>query len=79
MSDTPEKVDRELLEILEEAITEEQNSAQRYQRGAELATEGEVKAMFEKLAADEVIHEQVLRKRYYEIKKRLGLKVFKEE
>ena len=35
--------------------------------------------MFKKLVDDEVMHEKVLKERYYEIKKRLGLKVIRDE
>ena len=72
-------VEMELLKILEEAIREEKASAQRYRRGEELAGDPDAKKMFKKLVDDEVMHEKVLKERYYEIKKRLGLKVIRDE
>jgi len=78
MPDKIEPVEKELLAILEEAIEEERRSAGRYRRGAELSSEPDSKKMFERLVQDEEAHERVLKERYYEIKKRLGLKAFKQ-
>lgn len=75
MTENSDLVEKELLEILEEAIQEERTSAARYRRGSKMATDPEVKNMFDRLAADEIGHEKALKERYYEIKKRLGLKV----
>ncbi len=72
-------VEQKLLNVLEKAILEEQASTARYKHGASIALEGEVREMFEKLAEDELEHERLLKKQYYEIKKRLGLKVMKED
>lgn len=75
MSEDKELVERKLLSILEEAIEEEKISAARYRHGAKLSADPELKGMFDKLEADEIQHEKELKDRYYEIKKRLGLKV----
>lgn len=75
MTENKDLVEKELLEILEEAIREEQTSAARYRRGAKMAMDPEVKKMFDRLTADEIGHEKALKERYYEIKKRLGLKI----
>ncbi len=75
MTEDKELVERKLLVILEEAIAEEKMSAARYRTGARLADDPQLIAMFQKLADDEVEHEKALKQRYYEIKKRLGLKV----
>ncbi|MBI4664835.1 MAG: rubrerythrin [Nitrospinae bacterium] len=71
-------VEELLLDILEEAIEEEKSSRARYLRGYELAVDEEAKKMFQRLAQDEEAHEHVLKERYYQIKKRLGLKVMKD-
>lgn len=78
MSGKIEPVEKELLAILEQAIEEERRSAGRYRRGIELSSEPEAKKMFERLVHEEEAHERVLKERYYEIKKRLGLKAFKQ-
>jgi len=78
MSKDKRIIEEELLGILEEAMREERASAARYRRGLELAADPEARALFERLVADETAHEKVLRERYYEIKKRLGLKVMKD-
>ncbi|MBI4828489.1 MAG: rubrerythrin [Nitrospinae bacterium] len=78
MSKDKRIIEEELLGILEEAMREERASAARYRRGLELAGDPEARALFERLVADETAHEKVLRERYYEIKKRLGLKVMKD-
>lgn len=78
MPDKIEPIERELLAILEQAIEEERSSAGRYRRGAELSSDPDAKKMFERLVQDEEAHERVLKERYYEIKKRLGLKAYKQ-
>ncbi|VAX15048.1 hypothetical protein MNBD_NITROSPINAE03-2032 [hydrothermal vent metagenome] len=75
MSEDKQLVELKLLSILEEAIEEEKMSAARYRHGFKLAEDPALKKMFEKLEADEIAHEKVLKERYYEIKKRLGLKI----
>ncbi len=79
MTDKKKLIEHELLEILEEAIKEEIASTNRYKRGAQLAEEQDVIRMFEQLAADEAIHEKILKERYYDIKKRLGLKLINDD
>jgi len=79
MTEKKRPVEKELLVILEEAIQVEIESAARYRRGVELSDIPEVKAMFERLVADEQSHERILKERYYDIKKRLGLKLMKDE
>lgn len=78
MTEDKHLVERKLLSILEEAIKEEKLSTARYQHGARLSVDPELKKMFEKLEADEIAHEKVLKERYYEIKKRLGLKIISD-
>lgn len=75
MNEDKEPVEQKLLSILEEAIKEEKKSATRYRHGAKLSADPELKGMFEKLEADEIRHEKELKDQYYEIKKRLGLKI----
>ncbi|MDH5476725.1 MAG: rubrerythrin [Nitrospinota bacterium] len=72
-------MERKLLEVLEEAIRLEREAADRYRHGKELASLQEIKDMFEQLALDEEGHERILKLRYSEIKKRLGLKIMKDE
>ncbi len=75
MSEDKQLVELKLLSILEEAIEDEKMSAARYRHGFKLSEDPVLKKMFEKLEADEIAHEKVLKERYYEIKKRLGLKI----
>ena len=74
-----EHIERKLLEVLEEAIRMERQAAERYRMGKELAVQEEIKQMFERLANDETEHERILKERYVQIKKRLGLKIMKED
>lgn len=78
MTEDRELIERKLLAVLEEAIEDEKMSASRYRHGVKLAVDPELKGMFEKLVADEIQHEKVLKDQYYEIKKRLGLKIISE-
>ena len=73
------EVERQLLEILKEAIEKEKDSQEHFQRGVDLSTHLEIRGMFLQLLAEEKQHERLLMKRYVEIKKRLGLKVMREE
>jgi rubrerythrin len=75
MTEDRELIERKLLAILEEAIEDEKLSAARYRHGAKLAVDPELKEMFDRLVDDEIQHEKVLKDQYYEIKKRLGLKI----
>lgn len=71
--------EEKLLKILEEAILDEIASAARYRHGLEFAQDPESIAMLEKLVKDEEAHEHALKERYYEIKKRLGMKVIDKD
>ncbi len=77
MNDQAEYTEERLLRILEESILDEQASCQRYNYGMKIAKDEETRELFRQLVIDEMEHEKVLKKRYYEIKKRLGLKVMK--
>jgi len=77
MEENKRLIEEKLLGILEEAIGEESASADRYRRALKYARDEEAIAMLERLVKDEEAHERILRERYYEIKKRLGLKVMK--
>lgn len=73
------EIERQLMEILKEAIAKEKDSQSHFKRGAELATTPEIQEMFLQLMAEEKQHEQILLKRYIEVKKRLGLKVMESQ
>ncbi|MGK7346652.1 MAG: hypothetical protein ACNS63_12675 [Candidatus Nitrospinota bacterium M3_3B_026] len=79
MTDENEPIERKLLEILEEAIAEEAASADRYRRALKYARDEQARSLLERLVKDELAHEQALKERYYQIKKRLGLKVMKDK
>lgn len=72
-------IERRLLDVLEEAIKLEREAVDRYRHGMELASEEEIRQMFERLALDEEGHEKILKERYAQIKKKLGLKIMKED
>jgi len=74
-----EHIERKLLEVLEEAIKLEREAAERYRHARELSSQEEVKEMFERLAQEEEVHERILKERYAQIKKRLGLKIMKDD
>ncbi len=71
--------ERELLKLLEDALGRERSAEDLYRVGAQLATRPEVKEMFLKLAEEEKKHEEILRLEYHAIKKRLGLKILRDE
>jgi len=73
------ETEKEILAILEEAIRREQAAWQLYSRGASLAGKDEVRRIFVMLAQEEQGHEQLLKKVFYDYKKRLGLKVMQPE
>ncbi|MBI1988032.1 MAG: hypothetical protein HYS70_06780 [Nitrospinae bacterium] len=73
------EVERQLMEILKEAIEKEKDSQNHFKRGAELETQPEIREMFLQLMAEEKEHEKILLKRYIEVKKRLGLKVMESQ
>ncbi|VAX22732.1 hypothetical protein MNBD_NITROSPINAE01-313 [hydrothermal vent metagenome] len=79
MTEDYRHLEEKLLDVLEEAILEEIASAARYRHALGLARDDEVRAMLEKLVHDEEAHERILKERYHEIKKRLGLKVMKDK
>ncbi len=79
MPDSEKFIEEKLLKIYEEAILDEQTSAARYRHALQYAKNDEVKQMFERLIEDEENHERILKERYYEIKKRLGMKVMKDK
>ena len=65
--------DDDLLAILEEAIADERAAQEKYRRGLERCVDPEACAVFEQLLHEERAHERVLRARYVEVKKRIGL------
>jgi len=71
--------EKELLKLLEDALVRERSAEDLYRHAAELASRPEVKKMFLKLAGEEQKHEEVLRREYHAIKKRLGLKILRDE
>jgi len=73
------ETEKEILVILEEAIRREQAAHQLYSRGEALAGKDEIRQIFAMLAKEELGHEQLLKKVYYDYKKRLGLKVLQPE
>jgi rubrerythrin len=72
-------IEKRLIEILRVAIEDEVKAQKRYKRGALLASNPEIKEMFNRLLAEECEHERKLTETYREIKKRLGLKIFAED
>lgn len=67
--------EKEILEIIENAIKKEAVSEDLYRRGVEVAMRQEVKDVFAKLAREEAMHAEILRSLYRQYKKRLGLKI----
>lgn len=66
--------DDDLLAILEEAIADERAAQEKYRRGLERCVDPEACDVFEQLLREEQAHERVLRARYVEVKKRIGLR-----
>jgi bacterioferritin (cytochrome b1) len=66
--------DDDLLGILEEAIADERAAQEKYRRGLERCADPEACEVFEQLLREERAHERVLRARYIEVKKRIGLR-----
>ena len=66
--------DDDLLGILEEAIADERAAQEKYRRGLERCADPEACEVFEQLLGEERAHERVLRARYVEVKKRIGLR-----
>lgn len=75
----PEEIEKEILDILEEAIKREQAAYKLYSRGRELAGKPELKKIFTMLADEEQGHEKLLKNVYHDYKKRLGLKVLQSD
>lgn len=73
------ETEKEILAILEEAIRRERAAWQLYSRGEALAGKEELRQIFAMLAREELGHEKLLKKVYYDYKKRLGLKVLQPE
>ena len=71
------EIEKEILEILEEAIKREKAAYALYSRGKELSENPELKGIFSMLANEELGHEKLLKEVYYDYKKKLGLKVLK--
>jgi rubrerythrin len=66
--------DDDLLAILEEAMADERAAQEKYRRGLERCVDPEACEVFEQLLHEERAHERVLRARYVEVKKRIGLR-----
>ncbi|MBI5177716.1 MAG: hypothetical protein HZA04_00470 [Nitrospinae bacterium] len=73
------ETEKEILKLLEEAMQRERTAEDLYRTGAELAKRPAMREMFLKLAVEEMRHEETLRKEYHAIKKRLGLKILRDE
>lgn len=73
------ELEKELLEILKDAIEKEKDAQKHYQRGASFSTHSEIQEMFLRLMEEEKKHERLLMRWYVEVKKKLGLKVIQEE
>jgi rubrerythrin len=66
--------DDDLLAILEEAVADERAAQEKYRLGLERGAYPEACAVFEQRLHEEQAHERVLRARYVEVKKRIGLR-----
>jgi len=73
------ETEKEILKILEDAISREQSAYRLYSRGESLAEKGELKDIFAMLAREELGHEKLLKQVHHDYKKKLGLKLLKEE
>ena len=73
------ETEKEILKILEDAIAREQAAHKLYSRGEEIAGKSELKKIFAMLAEEELGHEKLLKQVYYDFKKKLGLKLLREE
>lgn len=58
----------DIKKLIEDAIKEEKQAQENYQRAAEEASDPETKAFFEQLAREEMSHEKRLRDRLMAIK-----------
>ncbi len=66
--------DEDLLDILEDAIADEQAAQEKYRRGLERCADPEACEVFEELLREERAHERALEALYIEVKKRIGLR-----
>lgn len=73
------QTEKEILRILEDAIEREKAAYRLYSRGEALAGKSELKDIFAMLAKEELGHEKLLKQVYVDYKKRLGLKVLRED
>lgn len=73
------ETEKQILEILEEAIKREQAAYKLYARGMELSDDPKIKGVFAMLAEEEQGHERTLKHVYHDYKKQLGLKVLKSD
>lgn len=69
------ETEKEILKILEDAISRENAAHGLYKRGEELSQNEEMQKVFSMLAGEELKHEELVREMYYKYKKQLGLKV----
>jgi rubrerythrin len=58
----------DLISLIEEAIEDERNAAEKYRRGAELAEDPETRSFFEQLVSWEQGHERILKDRLAALK-----------
>jgi rubrerythrin len=72
-------IEKELLEILKEAIEKEREAQARYSKAASMTSLPEEKNLYLQLFQEELKHEKLLKMQYIEMKKRLGLKIMQEE
>lgn len=72
-------LEKELLEILKEAIKQEREAQTKYSKAASLTSLPEEKNLYLELFQEEVKHEKLLMRQFIEMKKRLGLKIMQEE
>lgn len=72
-------IEKELLEILKEAIEQEREAQAKYSKAASIASLPDEKGLYLQLFQEEVKHEKLLMKQFIEMKKRLGLKVMQGE
>ena len=73
------ETEKEILGILEEAIKREKAAYRLYTRGKELSENLEIKGVFSMLADEEQGHEKLLKQVFHDYKKKLGLKVLKND
>ena len=67
------EAEKEILEILEDAMLREKAAHKLYKRGEEISEKEEMRGVFSMLAEEELKHEKLIRNMYYDYKKKLGL------